>query len=128
MADYREISQQYARGAIKAVILLNGAAAIAVLSQFTALQEYAGPTTIACAILIYVLGTAVGALTWVFGFLSARHVDRAILEQEPDYKNANRFQLLGVISIVLSLVLFLMGALILVYAIGAMEASESGWF
>lgn len=33
MADYREISQEYARGGIKAALFVNGGAAVALLSQ-----------------------------------------------------------------------------------------------
>ena len=33
VADYREISQAYAQGAIKGVVLINGGAAIAILAQ-----------------------------------------------------------------------------------------------
>jgi hypothetical protein len=39
VADYREISQEYAKQGINAAFLLNGGAAVALLSQTAALRE-----------------------------------------------------------------------------------------
>ena len=39
MADYREISQAYAQGAAKVAVLINGAAAVAVLNQVSGLKD-----------------------------------------------------------------------------------------
>ena len=117
MADYREISQTYAQGAIKAAFAVNGGAAVVVLSQFGSLAEIIEPKTVACAMLTYVFGTLFSAAAWVMAFLSTRHVDRTERGEDLDYRTANNYQALGLIFIAISLVAFLVGALILVTAL-----------
>lgn len=77
MADYREISQQYAQGAIQAGIILNGGAAIAVLSQATRLISVGLAGPLRFAMLCWILGTFFAAVTWVLAFSSTRLVDKS---------------------------------------------------
>lgn len=123
MADYREISQTYAQGAIKAVMLVNGGAAIAVLSQFSQLSQLQGgvaivqPKSIALSLLIFSFGVLAGVLAWGLGFVSTRHVDRADCGQNPDYKLADEFMFGGYIAFAFSMICFLIGVLNLVCSI-----------
>lgn len=55
MADYREISQEYAQGAIKACILINAGAAAALLTQsakFIEIKNAALTSAITCSMLL----------------------------------------------------------------------------
>ena len=113
MADYREISQSYAAGAIKSAILINGGAAVAVLSQISNLSAIAAPTDIAKTMLVFIFAT----VTWGCGFFSTRHVDRALRGEDADFAKANSFMMKGVIFFALSLFSFLLGALWLVFSV-----------
>ena len=114
MADYREISQDYAQGAIRAALLINGGAAVAVLSQLNSLTGLMNTKSVASALLVFCFGILFAAATWIFAFLSTRHVDIAELGHDKDYSKANNFMSAGVVSIVLSLLAFIIGVLILV--------------
>ncbi len=113
MADYREISQQYAQGAIKAVILVNGGAAVAVLSQVSTLLRLLDHQLVGYALLAFLGGVNFGLMTWLFGFFSTRYVDIAERSKTPDYRVADRFQGLGSLSLVLGIFCFLGGGSVL---------------
>lgn len=113
MADYREISQQYAQGAIKAVILVNGGAAVAVLSQVSTLLRLFDHQMVGYALLAFLVGISSGLVTWLFGFFSTRHVDIAEQSETPDYRVANLFQGLGSFFLILGIACFLGGGSIL---------------
>lgn len=117
MADYREISQSYAAGAIKSAILINGGAAVAVLSQISNLSAIAAPTDIAKTMLVFIFGVIFATVTWGCGFFSTRHVDRALRGEDADFAKANSFMMKGVIFFALSLFSFLLGALWLVFSV-----------
>ena len=68
MADYRQISQDYAQGGIKAAILINGAAAIAVLSQLGKLANQGLGMEVVIALVLWGIGVSCGAATWVLCF------------------------------------------------------------
>jgi membrane protein YqaA with SNARE-associated domain len=78
MADYRELSQGYARAAINAAILINGGAAIATLSQ---LEKFGAAVSVRVALVAWALGVLGGAVTWVLGFISTRLVDKVSVSQ-----------------------------------------------
>jgi hypothetical protein len=119
MADYREISQDYAQGGIKAVVLLNGGASVAVLSQISKLPMMAA--SIAWAMAFWDIGLVAGALTWLFGFMSARYVDKHEREGIGGHLDAsNKLMNAGLVAIVISLLLFVAGSAIL--GIGFSEA------
>lgn len=68
MADYREISQEYAQGGFKAVALLNGGAAVAILTQLSELKELAQPVLVASS--FWAAGITLSALAWIAAFIS----------------------------------------------------------
>jgi hypothetical protein len=116
MADYREISQEYARGGIKAVILLNGGAAVAVLSQIGGLPPHIA-TSAANSMMLWAIGTALGAIGWIMAFYSTRYVDKWQDEQDDRHrKTSNLFQVLGLICVGASVALFLIGSICLAAA------------
>lgn len=117
MTDYREISQAYAKGAITAALAINGGAAVAVLSQFSALAGLLEARVVAVTLLIYSCGVLFAASTWILAFLSTRYVDRVQQGQDADYKTADSFMYGGLIAILLSLTAFLLGAFVLVVSV-----------
>ena len=110
-ANYREISQQYAQGAIRAVILINGAAAVALLSQLTPLLKILPERSLGLALVAFVFGVALGVSAWMCGFYNARFVDLKLRGQVKDYSVANRWQHVGVACLLLGLLSFLFGCL-----------------
>jgi len=112
-SDYRVISQQYAQGSIRSVILINGGAAVALLSQLTAIREVLPVWSIGYALVAFVVGVSLGVTAWVFGFLSARFVDKTLRGEVPDYSIANGWQHLALLVQLLSLGGFLFGCLLL---------------
>ncbi len=110
MADYREISQQYAQGGIKAFILLNAGASVAVLSQALDLIQKGLASEVRLAMTLWVLGIVAAALVWVAGFFSTRLVDKSEDEKRPEYlRLSNAFMAIGLGLMLLSLVLFALG-------------------
>jgi len=105
MADYREISQEYAQGGIKAALTINGGAAIALLTQAAALIEKGLASQIKWSLYCWAAGVAVSAVTWVLAFMSTRHVDRSE-EQGADVSReirlSNTYMTLGLLSILMS--------------------------
>ena len=119
MADYREISQEYAQGAIKACILINAGAAAALLTQSAKLVEMNKPAITAgarCSMLLWALGTVAAVSTWVLAFISTRYVDkseRANTLQSRHIRTSDLYMRAGLIAIVSSLVLFVVGCVTL---------------
>ena len=116
MADYREISQHYAQGAIKAIILVNGGSAIAVISQLKELSNLLSRCAIGLSLILFVAGVAVGVVCWIVAFISTRYVDRAVRGEDPDYSIANQWMFCGQVLAVLGVVFFLSGTLLLAFA------------
>lgn len=112
-ADYRVISQQYAQGAIKAVILINAGAALAILSQITDLQVILPAWAIGVSLIAYVLGVSLGATAWMFGFMSTRYVDKRIRGEVSDYSESNKWMGYAQIAIVSGLLAFVCSGLLL---------------
>jgi len=114
MADYREISQTYAKGAITAMFTLNGGAAIALLTQVGELMKQGLADEVGDAMFCWAFGVAIAALTWVFAFISTRYVDKDVEEPGNDHIFwSNVFMFLGIGVVLLSLGLFLAGAYVL---------------
>ena len=114
MADYREISQEYAQGAIKAVILVNGGTAVAILSQIGALSALANPKSIASAALVACVGVFFGLCAWILGFASTRHVDRVERGQDEDYTLTDNCMIVGVICVALSALASIVAPIVIV--------------
>ncbi|UWQ58644.1 hypothetical protein K3722_00480 [Leisingera caerulea] len=110
-ANYREISQQYAQGAIRAVVLVNSGAAVALLSQMTGLLAVVPKQAVGWAFVAFIFGVFFGCIAWLCGFYNARFVDLTIRGQLPSYDVANRWQHWGVGLLVVGLLCFLAGCL-----------------
>lgn len=114
MADYREISQTYAKGSITAMFTLNGGAAIALLTQVSELTKQGLADEVGDAMLYWAFGAAIAALTWVFAFISTRYVDKDAEEPGKNYIWwSNLFMYSGIGAVLLSWALFLAGAYVL---------------
>jgi hypothetical protein len=87
VADYREISQAYAPGAIKGAVLINGAAAVAILSQVSNLASIRFEVT--WALLLWAAGVFFGALTWLLAFISTRYEEKAEQEKQPRHRRTS---------------------------------------
>ncbi|MFG6082089.1 hypothetical protein ACEUZ9_002730 [Paracoccus litorisediminis] len=111
--DYRIITQEYAKGAINASILINGGAAVAVLSQMANLLPMISSCSLAIAVLFFAFGVLSGLCAWTVGFLSTRYADRTLRKQEPDFALSDRYLVLGLICIVGCGVCFLFGVIVL---------------
>ncbi|WP_035102559.1 hypothetical protein [Devosia sp. LC5] len=113
MVDYRQESIENARGAIKTVTLLNGGAAVALLTQLSTI-----PAPVAGAVLTSMIwwsvGLALAACAWVAAFLSTRYVDKWMDEKNDQHRiTSNTAQITGIVMILLSIVTFLVGSLFL---------------
>ncbi|MEI2384970.1 hypothetical protein [Breoghania sp. JC706] len=114
--SYREFSQEYAKGGIRAVIFVNGGAAVATLSQLTALSNLFPKSAIGIALISFIIGILFGVLTWVAGFISNRHVDRKLRNQEKTYLSADIWMYIGIFLSLLSISAFAFGCLRLAVA------------
>lgn len=111
MVDYREQSIENARGAIKASTLLNGGAAVAILSQLSTL-----PKEIAGAALYSMIwwsgGLSLGAVAWVAAFISTRYVDKWMDEANDSHRiTSNRAQYWGIFLVLGAVGCFVVGCL-----------------
>ncbi|WP_299085796.1 hypothetical protein [uncultured Ruegeria sp.] len=113
MADYREISQEYAQGSIKAAILINGGASVAVLSQLSGLREFMDHGAISCGLLAFAAGVVLGAVTWLLAFSSTRFVDQKDRGQISSYFKADVAMYLAILSVLSSLACFSYGCWVL---------------
>ncbi|PCJ76889.1 MAG: hypothetical protein COA53_01365 [Rhodobacteraceae bacterium] len=117
MADYREISQQYAQGAIKAVILVNSGALIASLSQLDSVLKLVSSGTYATSATFWLLGTVLGITSWMLAFFSTRNVDRTERGENTSYLAANFWMHATELAWFLSLGAFCYGGYVLIGAI-----------
>lgn len=118
MADYREISQQYAQGGINAAILINGGAAVALLSQYADLSSKGLGLPVAEAMISWAVGVLLAAFVWMFGFYSTRYVDKAYDENKPEHiVTSNRWMTFGAVALFFSLIAFVVGTGILACAV-----------
>lgn len=134
MADYREISQHYARGAISAAILINGGAAVALVSQAVHLSGAGLSDAVMWAMISWAVGVALGAGAWVCGFVSTRLVDLSNDHERVGkadaasacLKTSNRWMFAGVVSILVSIVGFLVGCVIIAWNLNRLYAGVIG--
>jgi hypothetical protein len=128
MADYREISQQYAQGGIKAAAVLNGGAAIALLTQTADLLEKGYGQQVANSLELWAAGVTASAVTWIIAFLSTRHVDRSEERgRNTDYElvTSDRYMLIGLLLFCVSVGFFVWGACALSSSLGDISAAPS---
>jgi len=113
LVDYRQESIENARGAIKAAMLLNGGAAVALLSQISTL-----PHEIAGAVLYsmgwWSGGLSLASLAWVAAFISTRYVDKWLDEKDDAHRvTSNNAQQTGILLIVGAILCFATGCCLL---------------
>jgi Kef-type K+ transport system membrane component KefB len=117
MADYRTISQEYARGGINAALLVNGGAAVALLSQAADLQKAGLSAGVEVALIWWAFGVAMAALVWLLGFVSTRYVDKHKRENDAAHLiRSDRFMWAGAAAFLLSLGCFCVGSYFLAIA------------
>jgi predicted membrane channel-forming protein YqfA (hemolysin III family) len=113
MADYREISQEYAKSAIGAAMLINAGASVAVLSQLAELYKLDLLSSVVWSVMAWTVGVVLAALAWPTAFLSSRFVDKS--ERDRGLERAylqvsNRWMHAGVILVFASILCFAGGA------------------
>lgn len=119
MADYREISQQYAQQGINAAILVNGGAAVALLSQATGLRGAGLADDVAYAMIAWAAGVVTAVATWMLAFLSTRYVDKSEREtglEAAHLKLSDTLMKWGLALVLLSVLLFGVGCSLLACA------------
>lgn len=117
MADYRELSQAYAQGAIKGSVLVNGSAAIALLTQLAALPARLSGAAL-YSMCFWAVGVALGVFCWVLAFASTRYVDKSEREEGLEQAHLNtsdNFMTWGLALFAISIAAFLAGVFILAY-------------
>lgn len=129
MADERMMAQEFGREGIKALMLANGGAAVALLSQAAKLMEMKLGDDVAYALLIWALGLALAITCWWAGFLSLRYADRANevkdrpREHDAEIILSDRYLYAGQILFVLSLLAFKAGCFTLAQSILGLSAN-----
>lgn len=117
MANYREISQEYAKQGINAAFLLNGSAAFAVMTQFMNIKHELA-SAVAWGLLVWAGGTAVAALTWLVAFTSTRFVDKSEREEDPKHlRSSDRFMVVGMVFFAISIFCFALGCIMMALAL-----------
>jgi hypothetical protein len=111
MVDYRQESIENARGAIKGGSLLNGGAAVALLTQLSTIpQSIAGAAL--TSMIWWSFGLSFSAFAWVAAFGSTRYVDKWQDEGNDIHRvTSNRYQTAGIVLIILSIICFIAGSL-----------------
>jgi hypothetical protein len=120
MADYRQISQDYARAAVNTSVLLNGGAAVAFISQIGSLVSSGFGPLIIWPLALWATGAFLAGITYPLAFLSARHVDRseraeAKSKKEKEIKVSDRYMYSGIVTTIGSFLLFGFGCAWLTY-------------
>lgn len=122
MTDYRLISQQYAQGGINAAILVNGGAAVALLSQAADFAGAGLASTVRWAMIVWAIGVLMGAAAWPCAFLSTRYVDKGDREsglKQQHLDTSNLFMHLALAAVTASLIFFAVGSLALAWSFGS---------
>ena len=110
MKSYREISQEYAQGGIKALLTLNGGAAVALLTQLKDLSSFG--STVTYALSFWALGTVLSAMTWMLAFSATRHFDEWEKSEWRCSKHkdtGNRYQCAGLTVWIAAVIVFGLG-------------------
>lgn len=104
--NYRDNMLSYAKGGIRSTLVVNGAAAIAVLSQLHHLPP-AIPLNIAgLSVFLFTLNIGLGMLLWIIAFESTRRAalarrNKAARTKARDYRRAGAGVILLIIAIFL---------------------------
>ncbi|MGY6632918.1 MAG: hypothetical protein ACXIU8_04155 [Alkalilacustris sp.] len=123
MTSIRDITQDYAQGAIKTAVLLNSGAIIAGLSQLGELSRISEGGALGRPFAFWVMGALLGAICWFLAFVSARYLmnarRRSISTQtrNRDIEKSNALLALGILAYLVSLACFGAGAFSIVLAL-----------
>lgn len=122
MADYREISQEYAKGCLVALTTVNGGAAVALLSQAADLLAADLAASLVWPMAMWSAGTTCALIVWVVGFVSTRLVDKS--EREPalagkHIATSDRFMAAGIVLALGSIAFFVGGCVALAVSLRA---------
>ena len=128
MADYRDITQEYAKGAIKTVILISAGSIIAILNQLPEISKLASLWSLKLAMTAWVFGIVFGVLSWILAFKSTIELGNhdewkqspANNEKSEAFRNTgNQFSNYAAFSTSLSLIFFFTGCLVIIFALKA---------
>lgn len=122
MTKERTMAQEYGREGIRALMLVNGGAAVALLSQAAKLIELRLGDDVARALLIWTVGLMLAVLCWFVGFLSLRFADRA-QDFAGDQKKSIRETAISNVFLVLGEALFLLS--LIAFGAGCMRLAQS---
>lgn len=117
--EFDAFVQEYAKGGIAAVILLNGGASVALLSQIDKMLELGLKSPSAYALTIWSIGIVLGALTWLMAMASSRHASRSL---SPYFRGAHELRVsdlwmyAGIASMLASLASFALGVFLMAWA------------
>ena len=121
MADYRELSQVYANEAIKAVSVLNGGAALALLTQTSDLVEAKLGDIYFSPMCWWTAGLVIATLLWTFAFASTRYVDKGERENDAAHiSKSNLWMYAALFGFFISVVCFAVGAVTLALGVAKM--------
>ncbi len=116
MADYREITQEYAKGAMKTVVLINAGGIIATLNQFAEITKFASTGSLKCAMTMWVFGIVFGVFSWVAGYASTVGFGNYQETNQNSYHDhGNLYAKIAAIMIGLSLSAFIAGCMVIIY-------------
>ena len=107
-----------AQGGIRTTILINGGAAVALLSQASQLAGRGIAREVMFAMLLWCGGVFLGAVSWVVAFISTRFVDKSEREHVRYLRHADIFMTIGLFSVLASAVAFLSGCAIIALGFG----------
>ena len=118
MADYRDVSQVYANEGIKAVSVLNGGAALALLTQTSELVNAKLASVYFAPMCWWTAGLVIGTLLWAFAFVSTRYVDKSTVENNASHlRTSDHWMHLTLVGFGLSVLCFAVGAVTLASSI-----------
>ncbi|MDZ4391986.1 hypothetical protein [Cypionkella sp.] len=112
--NYRSFSQTYAQEGIKALMLINGGAATALLTQATDLRDQDLQTAVLWPMISWTIGLALAVVIWLVGFASTRYVDRSVQEgfdEIIEIRRSDNWMRCGMFLFILSLGLFVAGSI-----------------
>ncbi len=116
--NHRDLMQQYAQGSIRSTLVVNGAAAIVVLSQLSSLPQAIPLNLAGLSVLLFALNIGLGLTLWIIAFEATRrkalaHRNVAALAKARAYHRAGAGLILVIIAIFLTACALLVGPLLI---------------
>lgn len=122
MAGAREMAQEYAKSGFGSIFIMNGGAAVALLSQAADLVKNGLNDEVGTALLFWGFGVAADPLSWLCGFLSLRFVDRSEQlgrDAARELRTSDRWMFVGIAFYLFSVTGFVMGCISLAATLGS---------